>query len=236
MVLFILLLKKYIKYIEAREHEQDLLFKEELVHYDRMNEWNEELAAFKHDIDDELDYLAQLAHHQKSSDISDHITKMRGAVATIVRPMSQNTGSKATDSVWYNLTTNEEYRDVECKWLGKIPHNIVIDSRDLLKLFSNLLKNAFEAAAQSTEEKYVHVEIFDEETRLKILIQNSHSNEIRKFRDDVFITSKLAKERHGIGTRVIKDVVTKYGGKIQYIYDEKEFHVTVIFGANIYQI
>ena len=235
-VIYIITQKDYIKYIEAREHEQDLLFKEELVHYDRMNEWNEELAAFKHDIDDELDYLAQLAHHQKSSDISDHITKMRGAVATIVRPMSQNTGSKATDSVWYNLTTNEEYRDVECKWLGKIPHNIMIDSRDLLKLFSNLLKNAFEAAAQSTEEKYVHVEIFDEETRLKSLIRNSHSNEIRKFRDDVFITTKLAKERHGIGTRVIKDVVMKYGGKIKYIYDEKEFHVTVIFGANIYQI
>jgi len=223
-----------IKYVESREQQQAMLFEEERVYYEMMSEKNDEMRIFKHDIAEELDYIDELAQNGELSEISNHITKMRGVIAKTVRPILQNTGMTAVNSSWYSLTTNKKYVDIECEWLGKIPSNIVIDNRDVVRLFSNLLKNAFEAAFNSENRKYVKVEIITQEKKLMIMIKNSYSNNINKAADGTFITTKLEKENHGIGTRIIRDIVTVYNGVMQHTYDGNEFIVQIVFGANIY--
>ena len=235
-VIYIITQKDYIKYVESREQQQELLFEEERIHYEKMSERNEEIRIFKHDIDEELDYIDELARNGELNEISTHITKMRDVTARIVRPIVQNTGSNAINSSWFNLTTNEKYADIECEWLGKVSNNIVINNRDVVRLFSNLLRNAFEAAFNSNDKKYVKVEIINQKKKLIIMIKNSYSNDIKRATDGTFITTKLVKENHGIGTRIIKDIVAAYDGIIHHVYDGNEFAVKIVFGANVYRV
>lgn len=232
-VMYIITQKDYVKYVESREQQQESLFEKERVHYQQMNKRNEEIRLFKHDIDEELDYIHQLASTGNLDEIAKHIEKMKGVTTKIVRPISQNTGSDIIDAIWYHLTTDDRYSDISYEWLGKVPDNIVMDNRDIMKLFANLLKNAFEATHQS-QDKYVKVKIIVEANRLAIVIKNSHANKIKENADGTFVTTKLEKENHGIGIRIIKDVIATYNGAIQYIYDENEFTVKIAFGIGIY--
>jgi len=232
-VMYIIMQKDYIKYVESREQQQESFFKQERTHYQQMNERNKEIRLFKHDIDEELDYIHQLASIGNLDEIAKHIEKMKDVTAKIVRPISQNTGSDIIDAIWYRLTTDERYSNINYEWLGKVPDNIVMDNRHVMKLFANLLKNAFEATHQS-QDKYVKVKIIVEANRLAIVIKNSHANKIKENADGTFVTTKLEKENHGIGIRIIKDVIATYNGAIQYIYDENEFTVKIAFGLGIY--
>ena len=228
-------MKNYISYIELSKQQQELLFEEERIYFEKMNERNEEMRIFRHGINEELDYIDELARNGDLEELSNHIAKMRNITAKSLKPLIRNTGLNSINSSWYNLTTNEKYVDIESEWVGKVPSNIVIDNRDVVLLFSNLLRNAFEAAFHSKGRKYVKVEIINHEKKLTIIIKNSYSNKIKEAADGTFITTKLTKENHGIGTRIIKDIVTDYDGIIHHTYDGNEFIAKIVFGAGIYQ-
>jgi len=232
---YIITQKDYIKYIEAREKEQDLLFEEERIHYEQKLKKDEEMSGFKHDIDDEIDYLWHLMQKKDINEMSKHLVKMKGVTAKLVKSNDQDTGLAVTNASWYALISNDAYADIKYKWLGKLPSHIAMDNRDIVRLFSNLLKNAFEAATLSKGDKYVEVQVIEERNRLAVTIKNSYLNKIKAFEDGTLKTTKLKREKHGIGTRIIKEIVEAYNGKIKYDYDENEFITRVSFGGNIYQ-
>ena len=233
-VMYIITQKDYIKYVESREQLQERLFETERVHYQQMNEKNNEIRIFKHDIDDELDYIHHLTNSGNLEAIAKHIEKMKDVTSKIAVPTTHNTGSDVVNVSWYRLTTDEKYADIKYEWLGKVPCNIIMDNRDVMKLFANLLKNAFEAAYQS-QEKYVKVKIIAQANRLAIVIKNSYANEIKENTDGTFVTTKLEKENHGVGTRIIKGIVTAYDGLIHHTYDDNEFSVKIVFWGSIYK-
>ena len=230
-MIYIATQKARIRYVEKREKARDLLFEKERISYQKMNERHEEVNVFKHGIDDELDYLYQLAQNNDLDEISAHIAKMKDVMPKRI----ESIGPVAINTSWYVLISNEKYAHVQHEWLGKLPPHLMMDNRDMVRLFSNLFKNAFEAAAGSKIEKYVKVSVIARRNRLLIMIRNSYSHEIKAASDGTLKTTKLKKEVHGIGTKVIKEVVAAYGGKIKYDYDGEEFVASVAFGASVYQ-
>ena len=234
-IVYLMNQKDHIRYIETREKKQALLFEEERLSYQKMDERNEEVSVFKHDIDDELDYIYQLAQNNDSKEISAYIAKMKATTTQMVKSTGQYTGTMATNASWYALISNEKYAQVQHEWLGKLPPNMRMDNRDMVRLFSNLFKNAFEAAVQSKTDKYVKVKVVVDRNRLLITVRNSYAHDIKVSHDVILETTKLKKEVHGIGTRVIKEIVDAYDGKIKYDYDGQEFVASVAFGARIYQ-
>ena len=98
---------------------------------------------------------------------------------------------------------------------------ILNDKNDMCILAGNVIDNAIEAAAKCSD-PYVNVEItsrggifMDVENPVKETFLN---------RKNPFLTTKLDKNNHGIGTKSIRDIVAKYNGEIRY--EEKEGKVT----------
>ena len=224
----IILQKDRIEFVEEREKQQELLFEQERQHYENIRNRDDALDAFKHDISDELNYLRQLISNNDSSSAIMHITKMQSEVNRLLITKTHYTGSVAVDSCWYHLVSSERYKNINSEWLGKFENRITIDERDLLKLLSNLLKNAFEAAYHGITEKYVHVQISNDK-RLRILIVNSHNNQIKMKSNGTIKTTKLSTDNHGIGTKIIYDIVQKYNGVLRYEYDDKIFTTKIVF-------
>jgi len=233
-LLYISLQKSVIKDVQSREKQQELIFYEQEQNYERMNTRNEEIRIFRHNIQDELLYLHDLLHDCETEKAIAYITKMRGNLDIIDQTVGEDTGSKAVNASWYALVNDEKYTDIIATWIGKIPYYIGMDDRDMVLLFSNLLSNAFEAAKESSD-KYVTVKINGKENGLFMSIKNSYQNEIKKHLNGDFVTSKADKESHGIGTRIIKNVIAKYDGKIEFCHSSDEFTVLISFNGNIYE-
>ncbi|SEQ22101.1 GHKL domain-containing protein [Lachnospiraceae bacterium RM5] len=95
------------------------------------------------------------------------------------------------------------------------------EREDLVRLFSNILNNAIEAASLS-EEKYVKVHIKNENGKSAFVFINS----IKRGSSPIgngFKTSKENKDDHGFGTKIIKEIAGKYNKKIVVDENEKEF-------------
>jgi len=232
-VIYLATQKSVIKDVQSREKQQELIFYEQEQNYERMNARNEEIRIFRHNIEDELLYLHDLLYGCETEKAIAYVTKMRGNLAIIDQSVGKDTGSKAVNASWYALVNAEKYADITATWIGKIPHYIGIDNRDMVLLFSNLLSNAFEAAKESSD-KYVIVKVNGKETGLFMSVKNSYQNEVKKSLNGGFVTSKADKENHGIGTRIIKNVIEKYDGEIEFVHSGDAFTVLISFSGNIY--
>jgi len=227
-VFYIITQKKYIKDIRYQEEQQALLFEEERKHFEQIREIDQEIKKFKHDISDEIEHIEQLVNNGNLEEVIEHIGKMKIETNRIISPKIFYTGLNSVNSSWYNLTTNEKYKDINYKWLGTIPPNLIIENRDMMKLFSNLLKNAFEASNKAIGHKFIWVEISNDDC-FRIKITNSHANNIISLTNGTFETSKLDKKSHGIGTQIIMDIVNKYNGFINHEFNDTEFTVKIVF-------
>ena len=94
-----------------------------------------------------------------------------------------------------------------------------ITEYEFVSLFANLLDNAIEAA-QKTKQKYVELKLEKQQGVLKITVSNSKPAELRPLEND-FDTTKKDKKKHGIGNRIVRDIVELHSGRITY-YDEGE--------------
>lgn len=226
--------KDKINYLKLQEKQQEALFEQERQHYEQIQIRDLELKKFKHDITDELYHLETLAKNNDVENLLESLNKIQGETKRLIVPTYKKTGSDIVDSSWYNMVTNLKYKDIETKWIGKIPKNLLITNRDLLKLFANLLKNAFEAAEAGKDSKYVDVKI-DTGDKLEITICNSHSNNAKQSSSVTFFSTKDNKNNRGYGTRIIKEIVDKYNGVIKYEFNDSKFEAKIIFGLSIYK-
>lgn len=89
-----------------------------------------------------------------------------------------------------------------------------ISEYDLVSLFANLLDNAIEAAWQ-TQTPTVELKVENWQGYLKITITNSKSASVMPLKNN-FRTTKKDSGKHGIGNRIVKDIVESRDGRIQY--------------------
>jgi len=236
LVMYFATQRSIIFEIQNREKQQDLIFEEQKQNYERMLKRNEEIDIFKHSINDELLYLYDLLHDHDLEKVNIYLNQMRGKLDVIEQNVGQDTGSKAVNASWYSLTSSKKYKEVKATWFGRLPIQLLIDDRDLVLLFSNLLNNAFEAAHQAVDDKYVVVKIDEKGNKLFVAIRNSYAGEIVEKLDGDFATTKKDKKNHGIGMRIIKNVVEKYGGKAKFSHSGGEFVVTIVFKSDICKV
>ncbi|MCL1989506.1 MAG: ATP-binding protein [Defluviitaleaceae bacterium] len=234
VVLYLISKDTRLKEIEKREHEQQEMYEQQQLLFRKIEEQNLEMRRFKHDIDIELTKLYQHAGNENLKEIRLHIIEMRKDFVARSQVEWIETGINELNASLLNLTTTPAYQDIAFTWEGGIPEKISMSSRDRSLLFSNLFKNAFEAAAKCTTEKYVHVNVIAKENSLKIEIKNSFTGKIKQRPDGSFITTKKDKLNHGFGTITIKKIVEKYKGRLVFEHKANEFKVKIVFTKSIY--
>lgn len=107
--------------------------------------------------------------------------------------------------------------------LDRIP----IEESDFVVLLGNLLDNAIEAVEKcSVENRIIELKIQQINDMFLLNIKNTNIFLPEK-RKDHFITTKKDKQGHGYGIQSSKYVVQKYGGEIDFTYDNSYFQVRI---------
>lgn len=93
-----------------------------------------------------------------------------------------------------------------------------LDETDKVGLLSNLLDNAIEATERLPKgsKHDISLDLYNEDNNVVVKLTNS----IAKGKKLSFVTQKRDKIIHGIGTKVIEDIIVKYNGSRELNIDE----------------
>lgn len=112
--------------------------------------------------------------------------------------------------------------DVSNMHLGRI------EEFDFLSLLFNLLDNAIEGCLKVLElkDRKIKTECFEVANQMILIVSNSMSNVV--VRQGRFITTKRHKQYHGVGMKIVEDVVEKYNGTLDVVAKDGQFTVRVM--------
>lgn len=168
-------------------------------------------------------------------DIKEHIstieaiTDSKKAVEYINNILSEEERDKYieyTDNQILNILISRKKN--ECKEKG-ISFNIepviaeldFISDMDVITIFSNLINNAIESSIKA-EDKKINLYIYEVNNKfVYVKIKNSCIEKPMEI-DGKLVSSKNDKYLHGIGLLSINKAIKKYGGKLNWIYNETE--------------
>jgi len=86
---------------------------------------------------------------------------------------------------------------------------------DKVSLFGNILDNAIEAACQVEVNPYIKLQIREKGENIIITCKNSKLKDIAPLANNME-TTKVDKSNHGRGTKIIKNIASKYKGVCTY--------------------
>jgi hypothetical protein len=198
----------------------------QLQYYRVMLEKEENTRYYRHDMNNHLICLNQLAKEGKVDLVSDYVNVMQKQMSDIKQKV-YIVGNEILDAILnYHLSMLDQ--NVRIHVIGGCQEELSISNVDLCTIFANLIQNAVEELNKdSMNEKQLKVVIKAGMEYLKLEISNSISDSSLE-KSNLLITNKKDKLNHGLGLLNIKKAVDKNGGKFETKIMKQEFIVSVI--------
>lgn len=217
----------------ARNHQEDRLMVQkaelERLHYKSMEDMTTEYRAYVHELEQSLRTLRQLWKNSED--------ETADQLEASVKQLRQCCRRKLyhTDPIVNAILTEKEKvcREQQLKYEVSIAAGIsfdFIEDIDKISIFSNVMDNAVEAAAQ-TEHGFVRVSLHMGNKALFMLkVENSCSPDIREIHGH-YLTTKPDKKNHGFGIRKMKQIVSKYNGFLDLHQESGVFSASMILST-----
>lgn len=188
---------------------------------------SEKTNKIRHDMKNHLTNIRSLID---SGEIAAAVTLLDNTAENVNNAKAEmiDTGNSFVDAIILSKTAVCREKNIDFSCSVQPLENIKIDAVDLSSLLSNLLDNAVEAAAQTTE-PFVRLTIMKYNAYYTICVENSYKGkEFLKENMGVLISTKSDKALHGYGTQIISDIAQKYDGNYTWEAQENRFISTVI--------
>lgn len=206
--------------------EANQIMKAQEKYYMMLLKRENETRAFRHDIKSHLYCLKTLYSEGKYGEFEEYLSNLTTSLNEIVS--STETGNSLINAIVNDISS--QYCNVDLKWHGYLPMDLSLSSMDLCTVFSNILRNAFEAAAK-TEEKSVEVSVRNIGSSLILEVNNSSLSEPIKH-NGRFISSKSDKG-HGYGISNAKNVIDSKNGSFLMSFSNGTVKTEVILPSAI---
>lgn len=210
-----------IRYQEQAEQQMQA----QLKHMDEIILRQNELRAFRHDINNQLTALSgyldagDLAgSRQYLAGISDHFKSASPAI---------NTGNNALDAILSAKRALAENHGIRFTSKLRVQENLPIAPEDLCIIFGNALDNAIEACDRlpADAERTIALHLLQDAHTLTCIITNTAPSR----HSASFVTSKADKAQHGFGLNNIREALDKYGVMPEITWEDGRFTLAFVF-------
>lgn len=210
-----------IRYQEQAEQQMQA----QLKHMDEIILRQNELRAFRHDINNQLTALSgyldagDLAgSRQYLAGISDHFKSASLAI---------NTGNNALDAILSAKRALAENHGIRFTSKLRVQENLPIAPEDLCIIFGNALDNAIEACDRlpADAERAISLHLLQDAHTLTCIVINTAPSR----RSASFVTSKTDKAQHGFGLNNIREALDKYGVTPEITWEDGRFTLAFVF-------
>ncbi|RDU23857.1 sensor histidine kinase [Anaerosacchariphilus polymeriproducens] len=197
----------------------------QLNHYKIMLEKEEETRKYRHDMNNHLICLNELAHKGRIDLAIDYVESMQNHLSAVGKKVYQ-LGNEIIDAILnYYLPTLEGH--VKLEIVGYFDEELCINNVELCTVFSNLIQNAVEEIKRcKSKEKLLRIEVKTGLEYLKIVIINSISADSLK-KQNLLQTNKKDSLNHGFGLINVNETIQKNGGRFETKIYHNTFHVKV---------
>jgi len=191
-------------------------------YYRNLLEKEQETRRFRHDMSAHMTCLKGMLDENRIEEAQDYLKELSGGMDKLKQRVQ--TGNLLVNAILSDLA--ERYKGVRIEWDGMLPDLLRLSDMDVCVIFSNLLENAFLAAAGCEDSGKVQVKADIIAGALRVVVQNDMAKPIEK-RHERFITQKPDKKNHGFGIMNVKECVSVNGGEILFDYTETNFTVSL---------
>ncbi len=201
-------------------------------HYGRIEQVNQEHAAFLHDVRHYMKAIGEMAADNNDNAILEILSELQITVSK--RETEMFCPNRLLNAILNEKKKDAEKRDISVKIVVEPGFSIEqVADIDLIIIISNLLDNAIEAS-EKCKYGYIKVNLYlHNENHFSIIkIVNNYMGQIDAI-EDRLRTAKADKTRHGFGIQNVSDTAAKYGGYLQFFYKDNEFTAVVILPSVI---
>jgi len=200
---------------------------EQKNHYEYLEKRERETKKFRHDFRSHLELISNLAKNHEVEEIHSYLETLQIKIDELGNSVTVQNG--IVDAILNQYYAKALQLGITMEVKGRFPGDCGIDAYDICTIFSNILSNAIEAAAEA-EEKYVSVECRYNERNIIIVVKNSFHSESENG-SPVLKTQKEDLDYHGYGLTNMKDSVDKYNGVFDIEIKEDRFTLTILFNS-----
>lgn len=183
----------------------------------------EKTKAMRHDIKNHLLVLKELFDNNRMEELSEYLNKLMSFNESIQR--YSKSGNLVIDSLINSkLNIMSEMTDLKPIINIKVATDINVDNTDLSIIIGNLMDNAINALLKCIENKYLKIEIKQNQNIFIMKIENSYEGLIKQKNGKIISYRK----NHGIGLQNVRRVVEKYSGEMDIDYQDNIFATKIL--------
>ena len=215
----------FMMYQRQRLNEEITLkercIEEQAEQYEFMGRANQQSRKFRHDFNQHIEVLSDLADRKDFGELQNYIHKLGEAKE---RAYYITTGNMVADAIINRYYVNCRESGIVLKCSGSFPDSMQIEATDLCVILSNGLENAWEAACQCSGSREIQCSIGNRKNLIFITIRNPSSAPPR-IEGDTIRTSKPDQDNHGLGTGNMQEAARRSGGQVKWRYDAQQGNV-----------
>ncbi len=208
---------------EQSERENEIkgrLLKEQQQYYRDLLAREEETKCFRHDVFHHMNCIKEFLHENRVEQAIQYMDSIYG--------MMESKSVISTGNTCLDIVINHVWKDcqemVNLNWEGMFPAQMNLMDIDSCILFSDLFKNALEATLESGKEKEITAVTKVSGNNVVFTLTNPYMKVKRGGRNGLRSTKSA---HRGYGMQNIREVVEKYGGKLE-IHIEELFTIEII--------
>ena len=189
-----------------------------------MNLAYDEMRVLRHEFKNKALTMKILLDSEQYEKLEKYLNNYLDTDAAVLN--SIDCGNRVLNKI-FNITLNScRSLGVEFDVLASVPSELPFEDGDLTSLLVNLIDNAVEASVKSPK-PHVSVKMRVENNFCLIAVFNSVVGNVLDCNPEL-MTTKDDKAGHGIGLKVVKSIVKKYNGHMNFEQEGECFKVSVM--------
>ena len=180
---------------------------------------NQELRELRHELKNYMFYMNYLIDQGDFDQLKAFFTDFYQKEHHMLYDVSSS--ASFLDAVLQQKVSHARAQGVDVSTQVLLPEDAAQSSLDLCIVLSNLIDNAVEACRELPSPR-ISIRIKRIKEYLSVVVENTAGRDVLR-QNPLLLTSKREKELHGIGLRVIRQIVDRYDGSIQFESDDTSF-------------
>lgn len=224
MVRILLYSRKKLQVLNEMNQEY---IKQQKEYYEEMNKKNIELESFRHDFNEYIYTMNDMAAREEIKELQKYLADLSKKKETMYYLNTGNHVANAVINRYYDMAAGQ---GIIFKCTGRWTESLYgITDVEICSVLSNILKNAFEAVVRVPEdrERKIIIEMGRDVMHEYIFLENTAIGYEES--GGKLITYKKDKEHHGIGMKNVRNIMEKYGGTLEWKYENGIFYTWVYF-------
>ena len=188
------------------------------------NQAIEEMREIRHDLANQYSAIAILLREKRFDELEEYFMGMNIELDNTVRFI--DCGNPVMNSIINSESMKAQAKGVQIIPIVRVSEKMPTESGDLGRLLFNLIDNAVEAVEGSDcGKKSVELSVVEKNDYLFVSVRNPlpAEHEGKSTEEMLENTSKADKGNHGYGHKIVRRIVRKYNGEINYMSDGGEF-------------